>query len=81
MKTKFFTFEEFVTEELGGGMGAVVTSTPSAIPGQTMGGNGVGPSFGEGGIVGSGDIGAGYINNRLNVVNTRKEKRKRKKRK
>lgn len=57
-------YEEVASVALGGGtgMGAVVTSTPSSIPGQTIGSNTVGGSFGEGGIVGS-DVAGGYNKN------------------
>ena len=41
----------------GGGMGAVISSQPSSIPGQTTGGgSNAGDAFGNGGVVGSGDI-------------------------
>lgn len=59
----------------GSGMGAVVTAQPSATPGQTIGGNNVGDSYGDGGTVGSGDIAVG--NNRN--VRKRPEKSRRKK--
>lgn len=60
-------------------MGAVVTSTPSAIPGQTIGGNTVGSSFGDGGIVGSGDISATFSKPNFKLNKKRDKKRKSKK--
>lgn len=49
------------------GMGAVVTSTPSAVSGETGGGYNVGDSFGHGGIVGSGDVSGGaWVYNKQN---------------
>ena len=59
----------------GSGMGAVVTAQPSATPGQTLGGNNVGDSYGDGGTVGSGDIAVGSNKN----IIKRPEKSRRKK--
>ena len=43
------------------GMGAVLSPSPSSIPGQTLGGYATGDSFGTGGIIGSGDLGQSLI--------------------
>ena len=64
-----------------GGMGAVVTASPSASPGQTTGGGdgfstGVaGDSYGNGGTVGSGDIGSGWGKSKANNKAKRKKKK------
>lgn len=50
------------------GMGAVVTATPSSVPGQTVGGDGT---------VGSGDIGSGWANSNISprpITSRRKKK-------
>lgn len=57
------------------GMGAVVSPQASSVPGQTIGSNTVGASFGQGGVVGSGDIGSGWKNS--NII-PRKENSRRK---
>ncbi len=72
----------FINEDTGAGvastgnttgMGAVITPQASAIPGQTaIGTPTAGTSFGEGGIVGSGDIGAGQIKR---PITSRRKKR------
>ncbi len=68
--TEVMRFDEFskinedggVAAATGGnvsGMGAVVSAQPSQTPGQTTGGgSNAGDSFGNGGVVGSGDIAA-----------------------
>jgi hypothetical protein len=66
----------------GSGMGAVVTASPSATPGQTTGGSGfstptAGDSYGNGATVGSGDIGSGW--NQAKANNKSKKKKKEKK--
>lgn len=43
------------------GMGAVLSPSPSSIPGQTLGGYAASDSFGTGGIIGSGDLGQSLI--------------------
>ena len=62
----------------GSGMGAVVSPQPSNVPGQTIGGNNAGDSFGDGGIVGSGDISAGQIKNKNVFQRPTKSRRKNK---
>jgi hypothetical protein len=59
----------------GTGMGAVVTSQPSSVPGQTIGSNTVGDSFGEGGTVGSGDISAGALQKGIKTKSRRQKKK------
>jgi hypothetical protein len=77
-------FEEEIIENVGtvnmgtvAGMGPVVGSMPSSVPGQTTSAGGfstpsAGDSFGEGGVVGSGDIGSGWVNSIANNSNVRK---------
>ena len=67
--------EDVAVASNGSGMGAVVTAQPSATPGQTLGGNNVGDTYGNGGTVGSGDIGVGLNRN----IRKRPEKSRRKK--
>lgn len=59
------------------GMGPVMGSTPSSVPGQTTSAGGfstqsAGDSFGNGGITGSGDIGSGWAQSVANNKNIRK---------
>lgn len=60
------------------GMGPVVSAQPSSIPGQTISSSansfstpGVGSTYGNGGTVGSGDIGSGWSPNSNSNVRTR----------
>lgn len=69
----------------GGGMGAVVSAQASASPGQTTGGGDgfstpvAGDSYGDGGGVGSGDIGSGWSKSKANNKNKKKKRKKGKK--
>ncbi len=79
-------FEEEISEDVGvgtvnmgslAGMGPVMGSQPSSIPGQTTSTGGfstpsAGDSFGSGGVVGSGDIGSNWSNSIANNKNIRK---------
>lgn len=64
-----------------GGMGAVVTASPSATPGQTTGGANAfstgtaGDTYGDGGTVGSGDIGSSWSKSKANNKSKKKAKK------
>lgn len=72
-------FEEDLNEDISSvaGMGPVISSQPSSVPGQTTSNGGfstpsAGDTFGNGGVVGSGDIGSGWSQSITNNKNIRK---------